>query len=166
MPPPAESPANTTVDGSCTVKRYRYADRQSCSPQGNGNWGASRYRAIKGQHSTTERKLSKDYALDVYQLQCLAICDAQDLPSKDPRFQFSSMPLHLVAMLVDATEKVCSAVYVQHNSFPWITHALSRRVVLPHLYPLGLQHATFSPPLPPSSSSDLVDTSMAQLCLQ
>lgn len=46
------------------------------------------------------------------QLQRLVNCTAKDLPSKDPRLQFPSMPLHLVAMFVDATEEVRSAMYV------------------------------------------------------
>lgn len=37
IPPPAESPARMTSEGFWTVKRYRYAARQSRMPHGKGN---------------------------------------------------------------------------------------------------------------------------------
>lgn len=93
-------------------------------------------------------------------------CTTNDLPSKDPRLQLPSMPLHLVAMFVDTTEEVRPAMYVKHHSLPFIAHLLSRRIVLSHLYPFGFQHATLSPPQPPLSSSNLIDAVVAQLRLQ
>lgn len=47
MPPPAESPASTIALGSIVSSRNRYAARQSCTPQGNGNCGARRYSGAK-----------------------------------------------------------------------------------------------------------------------
>lgn len=50
---------------------------------------------------------------------------AKDLPSQDPCFQLPSMPLHLIAMLIDTSEEVRPAMHVQHDSVPFVNHPRS-----------------------------------------
>ena len=83
-------------------------------------------------------------------------------PCKDSSFQFSSMALKLIPVLIHASEEVGTPMYVEHYSFPLL--ALPSIKVPPHLNPFRLQTATVSSPLPPLLASYFVNAMMAELC--
>lgn len=68
----------------------------------------------------------------------------------DSGLELAGMALHLVAVLVDATEEVGAAVHIQHDPVAFgYAQLLPRFVVLAHLDPLGLEGCAFPSPLPP-----------------
>jgi hypothetical protein len=77
--------------------------------------------------------------------------------------QFSSVTLHLVAMLVDRTKVVGAAMDVENDAVALVIGSGSIVVVLAHLNPLALQGNLRSSPLPPFLTSDSLYTYRAKL---
>lgn len=75
--------------------------------------------------------------------------------------QLSGMSLHLVPVLVYASEEICTTMDIQHNSGPLVAFLFPSIVIASHLNPLGLELATLSSPLPPLASPNLIDAFMA-----
>ena len=85
---------------------------------------------------------------------------------KHPRLELAGVALHLVAVLVDASEEVGAAVDIEHDAAARVAAPLALVVVGPHLYPLGLERAAGLPPLPPLAAADLADAIGPQLRLE
>jgi len=84
-----------------------------------------------------------------------------------PSLELARMPLHLIAMLVDAPKEVCAAMNIEHYAVAFgDSQLLPRVVVLAHLDPLGLECCAFASPLPPIRSSDCLDAFRPQLCVE
>lgn len=66
-------------------------------------------------------------------------------------------------MLIDAAKKVRSAMYIEHYSFSIFPARFSSGIIPSHLNPLCLQHTSFSSPLPPLLTPNLIHTSVSQL---
>jgi len=86
--------------------------------------------------------------------------------SEHPGLELARMPLHLVAVFVDAAEEIGAAVYVEHDAVTLgDVQLLSSVMVLSHLNPFSLQRSSFSAPLPPRCSAHGLDTPRSELCV-
>jgi hypothetical protein len=85
------------------------------------------------------------------------------LPCKNPSFQLPRVSLHLIPMLIRASKKVRTTMYIKHNPLPRIPRSLPLICIGSHLNPLCLKLATRSAPLPPVLSTDFPNTMMTQL---
>ena len=65
-------------------------------------------------------------------------------------------------MFIDTAKEVGSPVYIKHGPFAFF--ALSSIEISPHLYPLCLQDATVSSPLPPLLAAHFIHAMVPKLC--
>jgi hypothetical protein len=77
--------------------------------------------------------------------------------------EFSRMPLNLVAVLIDAPEKVCAAMNIQHDTVPRVGLFLAFVIVRLHLDPFGFERDVGFTPLPPFLAADATKTFRAKL---
>jgi len=103
------------------------------------------------------------YSLINYQRYCHIEVYLGHSPCKNSSFKLTSVSLQLVSMFVYATEEVRSSMHIKHNPSTFLPTRFPFRVVPLHLNPLGSQCATLPSPLPPSLTSDFIDTMTAQL---
>ena len=82
-------------------------------------------------------------------------------PGQYSRIQFPGMSLHLIPMLVYTSEKVGPAVYIKHYPPPLLSAIFPPGIIASHLNPFCLQYATLHAPLPPLTSSDLINPMMS-----
>jgi hypothetical protein len=81
-----------------------------------------------------------------------------------PGLELAGMSLHLIAVLVDAAEKVGAPMHVQHDAVALCdVQLLACIVVLAHLNPFGTQDGAVSSPLPPVLPADSRNASWSQL---
>ena len=71
------------------------------------------------------------------------------------------MTLELISVFIDTPKEVGTPVYIKHDSFALFT--LSSIEISPHLYPLRLQNATVSSPLPPILASHFIHAMVPKL---
>lgn len=82
---------------------------------------------------------------------------------KHSSLELPSVPLHLIAMLIDAAEEVCAAVHIQHYAGALLARLFAIVVIGAHLDPLCFQRLVIASPLPPCFASHTVDTLVSEL---
>lgn len=81
-------------------------------------------------------------------------------------FELSSMPLHLIAMLVHAAKVICAAMNIENDALSLSACSFPCVVVLSHLYPFCFKSVVWLTPLPPGLAADLVDAVMTELRME